>query len=138
MAVLPLGASHEELRLTVSSAEMVLPSLGQGEEVFIACEISSLPTHNCNVVFRKSQTKHELTGQISFQANRPLVTADLVLDYSIFEKFKEICLKGEPVRPITLYLKIGKSREIQNGEIIIPEKNFTLNVFDLSWRLPLF
>ena len=25
-----------------------------------------------------------------------------------------------------------------NGEIIIPDNNFTLNVFDLSWRLPLF
>ena len=138
MSVLPLGASHEELRLTVSSAEMVLPGLDQDEEIFIACEISSLPTHNCNVVFRKSQTKNEVTGQMCFQANRPLVTADLVLDYSIFEKFKEICFKGEPIRPITLYLKTGKSREIQNGEIIIPEKNFTLNVFDLSWRLPLF
>ena len=58
--------------------------------------------------------------------------------YPIFEKLKEICFKGEPIRPITLYLKIGKSREIQNGEIVIPDNNFTLNVFDLSWRLPLF
>ena len=73
-----------------------------------------------------------------FLANRPLVTADLVLDYSVFEKLKAVCFKGEPVRPITFYLKIGKSREIQNGEIIILKHNFTLNVFDLSWRLPLF
>jgi|TARA_B110000444_G_C18597778_1_gene481555 hypothetical protein len=138
MAILPLGGSHEELRLTVSSAEMVLPSLDQNEEIFIACEISSLPTHNCNVVFRRSQTKQDLTGQMCFLANRPLVTADLVLDYSVFEKLKAVCFKGEPVRPITFYLKIGKSREIQNGEIIILKHNFTLNVFDLSWRLPLF
>ena len=138
MVIIPLGDAHEELRLTVSSAEMVLPSLDEDEEIFIACEISSLPTHNCNVVFRKSRTKHDLTGQMCFQANRPLVTAHLILDCSIFEKLKEICFKGEPIRPITLYLKIGKSREIQNGEIIIPDNNFTLNVFDLSWRLPLF
>ena len=138
MVIIPLGDAHEELRLTVSSAEMVLPSLDKDEEIFIACEISSLPTHNCNVVFRKSRTKHDLTGQMCFQANRPLVTAHLILDCSIFEKLKEICFKGEPIRPITLYLKIGKSREIQNGEIIIPNNNFTLNVFDLSWRLPLF
>ena len=138
MVIIPLGDAHEELRLTVSSAEMVLPSLDEDEEIFIACEISSLPTHNCNVVFRKSRTKHDLTGQMCFQANRPLVTADLILDCLIFEKLKEICFKGEPIRPITLYLKIGKSREIQNGEIIILKHNFTLNVFDLSWRLPLF
>ena len=138
MAVLPLVPSHEELRLTVASAEMVLPRLNQNEEIIFACEISSLPTHNCNLVFKRSEAKGELTGQMCFRANRPLVTADLILNSSDFEKLKAVCASGEPVRPITLYLQIGKSREIQNGEIIITDNDFNLNIFDLSWRRPLF
>ena len=64
MAVLPLVQRYEELRLTVASAEMVLPSLDMDDEIILSCDISSLPTHNCNVVFRRSQDKdkNKLTG----------------------------------------------------------------------------
>ncbi len=82
--------------------------------------------------------KNKLTGQIFFQSSRPLVTAKIGLDSSAFEKLKSMCLRGEPVRPITLYLKISKSREISNGEINISNSDFILNIFDLSWRHPLF
>ena len=138
MAVMPLMPSYEELRLTVSSAEMVLPGLNQDKEIIFACEISSLPNHNCNVVFRRAATRDELTGQMHFQANRPLVNADLILNFSDFEKLEAMCVRGESVRPITLYLKIAKSREIHNGEVSIKGNDFILNVCDLSWRHPLF
>ena len=138
MAVLPLVQRYEELRLTVASAEMVLPGLAADDEIILSCDISSLPTHNCNVVCRRSQVKSKLTGQIFFQSSRPLVTAKIDLDCAGFEKLKLMCFRGEPVRPITLYLKISKSREISNGEINISTSDFTLNIFDLSWRHPLF
>ena len=138
MVVLQLTPSYEELRLTVSSAEMVLPGLNQDEEIILSCEISSLPTYNCNVVFRRAATRDELTGQMHFQANRPLVNADLILNFSDFEKLEAMCVRGESVRPITLYLKIAKSREIHNGEVLMIGNDFVLNVCDLSWRHPLF
>jgi hypothetical protein len=138
MAVLQLTQSYEELRLTVSSAEMVLPGLNQDEEIVLACEISSLPTYNCNVIFRREAASDELIGQMRFQANRPLVNADLILNFSDFEKLEVMCVSGEPVRPITLYLKIAKSREIHNGEVLMIGNDFVLNVCDLSWRHPLF
>ena len=56
----------------------------------------------------------------------------------IFEKLEKICSGGEPVRPISLYLKIAKRREIKNGEIIIGNEDFTVDIFDISWRRPLF
>ena len=138
MAVMPLMPSYEELRLTVSSAEMVLPGLNQDKEIIFACEISSLPNHNCNVVFRRVEERVGLTGHMSFQANRPLVNTDLILNFSDFEKLEAMCVRGESVRPITLYLKIAKSREIHNGEVSIKGNDFILNVCDLSWRHPLF
>ena len=55
MAVLPLVPIFEELRLTVTSAEIVLLSLKHDTEITFSCEISSLPTHNCNMIFRKSE-----------------------------------------------------------------------------------
>ena len=61
MVVLPLKPSFEELRLTVSSAEMVLPGLNLDEEIVFACEISSLPNHNCNVIFRTAKVRNEVT-----------------------------------------------------------------------------
>ena len=54
------------------------------------------------------------------------------------EKLEKICSGGEPVRPISLYLKIAKRREIKNGEIIIGNEDFTVDIFDISWRRPLF
>ena len=138
MVVLPLKPSFEELRLTVSSAEMVLPGLNLDEEIVFACEISSLPNHNCNVIFRTAKVRSEVPGYMRFQANRPLVLADHTLNSSDFEKLKRMCSNGEPVRPISLYLKIEKSREIHNGEVLISTKDFVLNIVDVSWRHPLF
>ena len=138
MAVLPLVQRYDELRLTVASAEMVLPGLTLDDEIVLSCDISSLPTHNCNVVCRRSQIKNKITGQMFFQSSRPLVTVKIDLECAAFEKLKSMCFRGEPVRPITLYLKIPKSREIVNGEINISSSDFSLNIFDLSWRHPLF
>ena len=90
----------------------------------LSCEISSLPTHNCNMVFRKSELNDAMSGQMYFRSNRPLVTAEMLLDVKNFEKLEEICSGGEPVRPLTLYLKIAKSREIKNGEVIIKNNDF--------------
>jgi ASC-1-like (ASCH) protein len=67
-----------------------------------------------------------------------LVTAEISLNYKNFEKLEKICSGGEPVRPISLYLKIAKRREIKNGEIIIGNEDFTVDIFDISWRRPLF
>ena len=104
MAVLPLVQRYDELRLTVASAEMVLPGLNLDDEIVLSCDISSLPTHNCNVVCRRLQIKNKLTGQMFFQSSRPLVTAQIALECAAFEKLKSMCFRGEPVRPITLYL----------------------------------
>jgi hypothetical protein len=138
MAVLPLVPIFEELRLTVTSAEIVLLSLKHDTEIIFSCEISSLPTHNCNMIFRKSELTNDMSGQIYFRSNRPLVTAEMLLNVENFIKLEEICRNGEPVRPLTLYLKIAKSREIKNGEVIIKNNDFTLDIIDLSWRRPLF
>ena len=138
MAVLSLVPSYDELRLTVLGAEMVLPSLTEDEQIILSCEISSLPTYNCNVVFQRLEVKNEVAGQMCFQSSRPLVNTEISLDFPAFEKLKSMCFYGEPVRPITLYLKIAKGREIKNGEIIMQDNDFVLNIFDLSWRHPLF
>ena len=138
MAILPFVNSYEELRLTVTSGEMVLPGLAGDDQMILSCDISSLPNHNCNVAFRRSVGENNLIGQILFQSSRPLVTADIGLDTMAFEKLKSMCSRGEPVRPITIYLKIYKSREIKNGEVSIGNADFSLNICDLSWRHPLF
>ena len=138
MAVLPLNAIFEELQLTVTSAEVVLPSLKNDSEIMLSCEISSLPTHNCNMVFKKSDSNDAMIGQMCFRSVRPLVTAEIFVNYNNFEKLEKICSVGEPVRPISLYLKVAKRREIKNGEIIIGNEDFTVDVFDISWRRPLF
>jgi len=138
VAVLSLVPSYDELRLTVLGAEMVLPSLTEDEQIILSCEISSLPTYNCNVVFQRLEVKNEVVGQMCFQSSRPLVNTEISLDVPAFEKLKSMCCYGEPVRPITLYLKVAKGREIKNGEIIMQDNDFVLNIFDLSWRHPLF
>jgi hypothetical protein len=84
------------------------------------------------------EVKNEVAGQMCFQSSRPLVNTEISLDFPAFEKLKSMCFYGEPVRPITLYLKIAKGREIKNGEIIMQDNDFVLNIFDLSWRHPLF
>ena len=138
MEVLPLTSIFEKLQLTVTSAEIVLTSLRNETEIVLSSEISSLPTYNCNMVFRKSDSNDPMIGQMCFRSGRPLVTAEISVNYKNFEKLEKICSGGEPVRPISLYLKIAKRREIKNGEIIIGNEDFTVDIFDISWRRPLF
>ena len=138
MVVLPLTSIFEKLQLTVTSAEIVLTSLKNDTEITLSCEISSLPTYNCNMVFRKSDSNDAMIGQMCFRSARPLVTAEMIVSKENFEKLEKICSGGEPVRPISLYLKIAKRREIKNGEIIIGNEDFTVDIFDISWRRPLF
>ena len=138
MEVLPLTSIFEKLQLTVTSAEIVLTSLGSETEIVLSSEISSLPTYNCNMVFRKMDSNDSIIGQMCFRSGRPLVTVEITVNYKNFEKLEKICSGGEPVRPISLYLKIAKRREIKNGEIIIGNEDFTVDIFDISWRRPLF
>ena len=138
MEVLPLTSIFEKLQLTVTSAEIVLTSLQNESELVLSSEISSLPTYNCNMVFRKMDSNDSMIGQMYFRSGRPLVTAEISVNYKNFEKLEKICSGGEPVRPISLYLKIAKRREIKNGEIIIGNEDFTVDIFDISWRRPLF
>ena len=138
MEVLPLTSIFEKLQLTVTSAEIVLTSLKNDTEIVLSSEISSLPTYNCNMVFSKTDSNDSMIGQMYFRSGRPLVTAEISVNYKNFEKLEKICNGGEPVRPISLYLKIAKRREIKNGEIIIGNEDFTVDIFDISWRRPLF
>ena len=138
MVVLPLTSIFEKLQLTVTSAEIVLTSLKNDTEITLSCEISSLPTYNCNMVFRKSDLNDTMIGQMCFRSARPLVTAEMLVSYENFEKLEKICSGGEPARPISLYLKVAKKTEIKNGEIIIGNEDFTVDIFDISWRRPLF
>lgn len=138
MEVLPLTSTFEKLQLTVTSAEIVLTSLKNDTEIVLSSEISSLPTYNCNMVFRKMDSNDFIIGQMCFRSGRPLVTVEITVNYKNFEKLEKICSGGEPVRPISLYLKIAKRREIKNGEIIIGNEDFTVDIFDISWRRPLF
>ena len=138
MEVLPLTSIFEKLQLTVTSAEIVLTSLKNETEIVLSSEISSLPTYNCNMVFRKTDSNDSMIGQMCFRSVRPLVTAEVFVNYHNFEKLEKICSVGEPVRPISLYLKVAKRREIKNGEIIIGNEDFTVDIFDISWRRPLF
>ena len=138
MEVLPLTSIFEKLQLTVTSAEIVLTSLKNETEIVLSSEISSLPTYNCNMVFRKMDSNDSIIGQMCFRSGRPLVTVEITVNYKNFEKLEKICNGGEPVRPISLYLKIAKRREIKNGEIIIGNEDFTVDIFDISWRRPLF
>ena len=138
MEVVPLTSIFEKLQLTVTSAEIVLTSLKNNTEIMLSSEISSLPTYNCNMVFRKTDSNDSMIGQMCFCSGRPLVTSEISVNYKNFEKLEKICSGGEPVRPISLYLKIAKRREIKNGEIIIGNEDFTVDIFDISWRRPLF
>ena len=138
MEVLPLTSIFEKLQLTVTSAEIVLTSLKNDTEIVLSSEISSLPTYNCNMVFRKTDLNDSMIGKMCFPSGRPLVTAEISVNYKNFEKLEKICSGGEPVRPISLYLKIAKRREIKNGEVIIGNEDFTVDIFDISWRRPLF
>jgi hypothetical protein len=89
MEVLPLTSIFEKLQLTVTSAEIVLTSLGNETEIVLSSEISSLPTYNCNMVFRKMDSNDSMIGQMCFRSGRPLVTAEISLNYKNFRKIRK-------------------------------------------------
>ena len=129
MVVLPLASTFEKLQLTVTSAEIVLTSLKNETEIVLSSEISSLPTYNCNMVFRKSDTIDAMIGQMCFRSARPLVTADMVVSYDNFEKL-EIFILGKSNKyqeikkfncnkcsmTLLIYYDIEKAKYFVNGE----------------------
>ena len=94
MKVLPFTSSSEELRLTVTSAEILSPGLSRDEEISFSCEISSLPNHNCNMIFRRVTKPSEIAGRMNFQADRPLVTVEVLVSTLDFQKVMKMCYFG--------------------------------------------
>ena len=90
------------------------------------------------MIFRSVTKPPEIAGRMNFQADRPLVTVEVLVSTLDFQKVTKMCYFGEPIRPITFYLKIVKSPEISDGEIGEIKKDFVLNIKDISWRHPLF
>ena len=117
MAVLPLTSIFEELQLTVTSAESSFTSLKNDVEIMLSCEISSLPTHNCNMVFRKSDSNDAYDWTNVFSLSSTFGYGRNILNYKNFEKLEKICSGGEPVRPISLYLKIAKREKLRTERL---------------------
>ena len=62
---------------------------------------------------------------------------EISVNYKNFEKLEKICNGGEPVQAnFFIFENCKKIGEIKNGEIIIGNEDFTVDIFDISWRRP--
>jgi len=136
MSVHPIGLSFDELQLTLNSADIQFLGVAVSEAISLSCQISSLPSYNCNVILNSVAFVDGVIGEITFKSDKPIASAELNLETASFEKLK-VLMRNPPARPASIFLKVVKSANISSGEVLLPKQNFALQVCDIALRYPI-
>ena len=136
MSVHPIGLSFDELQLTLNSADIQFLGVAVSEAISLSCQISSLPSYNCNVILNSVAFVDGVIGEITFKSDKPIASAELNLETASFEKLK-VLMRNPQARPASIFLKVVKSANISSGEVLLPKQNFALQVCDIALRYPI-
>ena len=136
MSVHPIGLSFDELQLTLNSADIQFLGVAVSEAISLSCQISSLPSYNCNVILNSVAFVDGVIGEITFKSDKPIASAELNLETASFEKLK-VLMRNPPARPASIFLKVVKSANISSGEVLLSKQNFALQVCDIALRYPI-
>ena len=136
MSVHPIKRKFDELQLTLNSADVQFLGVAASEALSLSCQISSLPSYNCNVIINSVELISGTIGEIAFKVDKPIASAELDLENSSFENLKFL-MKSPPARPASIFLKVIKSPNISSGEILMSKQNFSLQVCDIAMRYPI-
>lgn len=136
MSVHPIGRSFDELQLTLTSADIQFLGVAVSEVISLSCQISSLPSYNCNVILNSVESIDGIIGEITFKSDKPIATAELNLETASFDKLK-VLMQNPPARPASIFLKVLKSSNISSGEVLLPKQNFALQICDIALRYPI-
>ena len=136
MSVHPIERTFDELQLTLNSADIQFRGVAVSEAISLSCQISSVPSYNCNVVLNSVDMVVGPIGEIVFKIEKPIASAELDLETTSFENLKAL-MKSSPARPASIFLKVIKNSYISSGEIFMPKQNFSLKVCDITIRYPI-
>ena len=136
MSVHQIGHRFDELQLTLNSADFQFLGVAASEAISLSCQISSLPSYNCNVILNSVAFVDGVIGEITFKSDKPIASAELNLETASFEKLK-VLMRNPPARPASIFLKVVKSANISSGEVLLPKQNFALQVCDIALRYPI-
>jgi len=136
VSVHPIKRKFDELQLTLNSADVQFLGVAASEAISLSCQISSLPSYNCNVIINSVELISGAIGEIAFKVDKPIASAELDLENSSFENLKFL-MKSPPARPASIFLKVIKSPYISSGEILLSKQNFSLQVCDIAMRYPI-
>ena len=136
MSVHPIERKFDELQLTLTSADVQFVGVAVSEAISLSCQISSLPSYNCNVVINPVKSVDWTIGKINIKADKPIASAELTLETAPFEKLK-LLMQNPPARPASIFLKVVKSANISSGEVLLSKQNFALQVCDIALRYPI-
>ena len=136
MSVHPIERRFDELQLTLNSADIQFLGVAVSEAISLSCQISSLPTYNCNVILNSVEQVDGMIGEIMFKSDKPIASAELNLETASFEKLKFL-MQSPPARPASIFLKVVKSSNISSGEVLLPKQNFALQICDIALRYPI-
>ena len=67
MSVHPIERTFDELQLTLNSADIQFRGVAVSEAISLSCQISSVPSYNCNVVVNSVDMVVGLIGEIVFK-----------------------------------------------------------------------
>ena len=136
MSVHQIERRFDELQLTLNSADIQFLGVAVSEAISLSCQISSLPTYNCNVILNSVKQVDGMIGEIMFKSDKPIASAELNLETASFEKLK-LLMQSPPARPASIFLKVVKSSNISSGEVLLPKQNFALQICDIALRYPI-
>ena len=136
MSVHPIGRRFDEIQLTLNSADIQFSGVALSEVISLSCQISSLPSYNCNLIVNSVEFVSDTIGEIGFKIDKPIATAELNLAAASFEKLK-LLMKRPPARPASIFLKVINCANVSSGEVLLSKQNFSIQVCDIALRYPI-
>ena len=106
MSVHPIKRKFDELQLTLNSADVQFLGVAASEAISLSCQISSLPSYNCNVIINSVELISGTIGEIAFKVDKPIASAELDLENSSFENLKFLILRGLRLEPLWPFLDL--------------------------------
>ena len=136
----------ESINMTVQSSELSLSGFDATPCLNVMCNLTSIargrvalkvrPASGATHTQNESAKNIQPSGRLEIFVDRPIMDAEIILPMAAFERLcRSINLAR--ARPVALTLELSEKLSVSvEGDLKIAD-DITLNIYDLSWTLPL-
>ena len=131
--------SIQAIHMSIQSVDLHHIGVQINKELNISCGLINIARGQCNVKIcphHSSQDSKKAIGNLHISADRPIMTADILMTSNIFDEIISN-LKLQFSRPGTIILLLGQDLLVNLVGDLKIEKSRNINIRDISWIFPI-